>query len=59
MTSYLTEVNWDTFLSNVKEAGVPEELATQLEEVLKAAVESASQPSEEGDTTADTADDAA
>lgn len=59
MTSYLTEVNWDTFLANVKEAGVPEELATQLEEVLKAAVESASQPSEEGDATADTADDAA
>ena len=56
MTEYLTEINWDTFLANVKAAGVPDELATQLEDVLKAAVESASQPAEEenADTETDT-----
>lgn len=56
MTEYLTEINWDTFLANVKTAGVPDELATQLEDVLKAAVESASQPAEEenADTETDT-----
>ena len=45
MTEYLTEINWDTFLANVKAAGV-----------LKAAVESASQPAEEenADTETDT-----
>lgn len=53
MTGYLTEINWDTFLTNVKAAGVPDDLASQLEEVLKAAVESASQPEEESDTTTD------
>lgn len=26
MTEYLTEINWDTFLANVKAAGVPDEL---------------------------------
>ena len=56
MTEYLTEIKWDTFLANVKAAGVPDELATQLEDVLKAAVESASQPAEEenADTETDT-----
>lgn len=56
MTEYLTEITWDTFLANVKAAGVPDELATQLEDVLKAAVESASQPAEEenADTETDT-----
>ena len=56
MTEYLTEINWDTFLANVKAASVPDELATQLEDVLKAAVESASQPAEEenADTETDT-----
>lgn len=56
MTEYLTEINGDTFLANVKAAGVPDELATQLEDVLKAAVESASQPAEEenADTETDT-----
>lgn len=56
MTEYLTEINWDTFHANVKAAGVPDELATQLEDVLKAAVESASQPAEEenADTETDT-----
>lgn len=56
MTEYLTEINWDAFLANVKAAGVPDELATQLEDVLKAAVESASQPAEEenADTETDT-----
>lgn len=56
MTEYLTEINWDTFLANVKAAGVSDELATQLEDVLKAAVESASQPAEEenADTETDT-----
>lgn len=56
MTEYLTEINWDTFLANVKAAGFPDELATQLEDVLKAAVESASQPAEEenADTETDT-----
>lgn len=47
MTEYLTEINWDTFLTNVKDAGVPDELAAQLEDVLKAAVESASQPTDD------------
>ena len=56
MIEYLTEINGDTFLANVKAAGVPDELATQLEDVLKAAVESASQPAEEenADTETDT-----
>ena len=56
MTEYLTEINWDTFLANVKAAGGPDELATQLEDVLKAAVESDSQPAEEenADTETDT-----
>lgn len=58
MTGYLTEVNWDTFLTNVKAAGVPDELASQLEEVLKAAVESASQPAEEENSTSAETDDA-
>ncbi|WP_253288560.1 DUF6583 family protein [Blautia sp. MSJ-19] len=46
MTGYFTEANWDALLTNIKAAGVPEELAAQLEEVLQAAVESASQPEE-------------
>ena len=54
MTEYLTEINWDTFLANVKAAGVPDELASQLENVLKAAVESASQPAEEENADTDT-----
>ena len=56
MTEYLTEIIWDTFIANVKAAGVRDELATQLEDVLKAAVESASQPAEEenADTETDT-----
>lgn len=58
MTGYLTEVNWDTFLTNVKAAGVPDELASQLEEVLKAAVESASQTTEEENSTSVENDDA-
>lgn len=56
MTGYLTEANWDTFLTNVRAAGVPDELASQLEEVLKAAVESASQTEEESSTSAETDD---
>ena len=56
MTGYLTEANWDTFLTNVRAAGVPDELASQLEEVLKAAVESASQIEGESSTSAETDD---
>lgn len=41
MAGYLEDINWDTFLTNIKAAGVPEDLAMQLEETLKAAVESA------------------
>lgn len=59
MAGYLTEINWDTFLSNVKAAGVPDELASQLEEVLKAAVESASQPAEDSTSETVEEDDAA
>ena len=53
MTEYLTDVNWDTFISNAKAAGLPDELALQLEAVLKSAVENATQPIEEENTTAD------
>ena len=52
MSEYLADINWDTFLANVKAAGVPDELATQLEAVLKAAAESAAQADDELDTTA-------
>ena len=55
MTEYLTEANWDTFLSSVKAAGVPDELATQLESVLQAAVESATQTEDSDETTSDNA----
>ena len=53
MTEYLTDVNWDTFISNAKVAGLPDELASQLEAVLKSAVENATQPIEEENTTAE------
>ena len=53
MTEYLTDVNWDTFISNAKAAGLPDELALQLEAVLKSAVENATQPIEEENTTAE------
>lgn len=53
MKEFLTNVNWDTFLSNVKAAGVPDELATQLEALLQSAVESASESTEESDTAGD------
>ena len=53
MTEYLTDVNWDTFISNAKAAGLPDELASQLEAVLKSAVENATQPIEEENTTAE------
>lgn len=55
MTEFLTEANWDTFLSNVKAAGVPDELASQLESVLQAAVESATQTEDSDETTSDNA----
>lgn len=47
MSEYLTGINWDTFLANVKAAGVPDELATQLESLLKSAAESAAQTNDE------------
>lgn len=53
MTEYLTDVNWDTFISNAKAAGLPDELASQLEAVLKSAVENATQPIEEENTTSE------
>lgn len=56
MSEYLADINWDTFLANVKTAGVPDELATQLEAVLKAAAESAAQADDELDTTATDSD---
>ena len=56
MSEYLADINWDTFLANVKAAGVPDELATQLEAVLKAAAESAAQADDELDTTATDSD---
>ena len=56
MSEYLTDINWDTFLTNVKAAGVPDDLATQLESVLKAAAESAAQTDDEQDTTATDSD---
>lgn len=44
MTGYLDEINWDTLIANVKAAGVPDELASQLESILVSAIESASEP---------------
>ena len=56
MSEYLTNINWDTFLANVKAAGVPDDLATQLEAVLVSAAESAAQTDDEQDTTATDSD---
>ena len=68
MTEYVANINWDTFLANIKAAGVPDELATQLETILTSAVESMTATDEDQDTSAtdssadgetETADDAA
>ena len=52
MTEYVANINWDTFLANIKAAGVPDELATQLETILTSAVESMTATDEDQDTTA-------
>ena len=52
MTEYVANINWDTFLANIKAAGVPEELATQLETILTSAVESMTATDEDQDTSA-------
>ena len=50
MTEYVANINWDTFLANIKAAGVPDELATQLETILTSAVESMTATDEDQDT---------
>lgn len=50
MTGYLESINWDSFLANIRSAGVPEEFAVQLESILKAAVESVLTPEENLET---------
>ena len=52
MTEYVANINWDTFLANIKAAGVPDELATQLESILTSAVESMTATDEDQDTSA-------
>lgn len=52
MTEYVANINWDTFLANIKAAGVPNELATQLETILTSAVESMTATDEDQDTSA-------
>ena len=52
MTEYVANINWDTFLANIKAAGVPDELATQLETILTSAVESMTATDEDQDTSA-------
>lgn len=52
MTEYIANINWDTFLVNIKAAGVPDELATQLETILTSAVESMTATDEDQDTSA-------
>ena len=52
MTEYVANINWDTFLANIKAAGVPDELATQLETILTSAVESMTATDEDQDTNA-------
>ena len=52
MTEYVANINWDTFLANIKAAGVPDELATQLETILTSAVESMTATNEDQDTSA-------
>ena len=59
MTEYVTNINWDTFLANVKAAGVPDDLAAQLETILTSAVESMTATDEDQDTsTTDSSADA-
>lgn len=50
MSGYLESINWDSFVANIKSAGIPDELAVQLEETLKAAAESALAPEESLET---------
>ena len=52
MTEYVANINWDTFLANIKAAGVPDEIATQLETILTSAVESMTATDEDQDTSA-------
>lgn len=52
MTEYVANINWDTFLANIKAAGVPDELAIQLETILTSAVESMTATDEDQDTSA-------
>lgn len=52
MTEYVANIKWDTFLANIKAAGVPDELATQLETILTSAVESMTATDEDQDTSA-------
>ena len=52
MTEYVANINWDTFLANIKAAGVPDELATQLETILTSAVEGMTATDEDQDTSA-------
>lgn len=52
MTEYVANINWDTFLANIKAAGVPDELATQLETILTSAAESMTATDEDQDTSA-------
>ena len=52
MIEYVANINWDTFLANIKAAGVPDELATQLETILTSAVESMTATDEDQDTSA-------
>ena len=52
MTAYIQGMKWDTFVENLKTAGVPEELASQIEAALQSVTDSMS-AAETGTTAAD------
>ena len=52
MTAYIQGMKWDTFVDNLKTAGVPEELASQIEAALQSVTDSMS-AAETGTTAAD------
>ena len=50
MAEYLKSVNLDTLAANATAAGVPEELVSQIKDILESAITSASEPQENAAT---------
>ena len=57
MAEYLKSINWDTLAANATAAGVPEELVSQVKDMLDSAVKSAAEPQEETPAAEDSAAD--